>query len=106
MECGAPVPLSTAVSRNKLLKMRFRNFQPLFFQLRAVRLIAIDRVVPAFDVEVGVVTNTRERVDDLRPISVAEAGEAMLRDAGVTETVLREECAIDARVLRMHVKYA
>ena len=86
--------------------MRFCNLQSLFFQLRAVWVIAIDRIVPAFDVEVGVVTDPDERVNDLRPIGVAEAGEAMLRYTWMTETVLREQGAVDAPVLRVNVKYA
>ena len=86
--------------------MRLCNLQPLLLQLRAVGVIAIDGIVPAFDVQVGIVTDADEGMDDLRPVGIPQAGKAMLRHAGMANAVLGEQRAIDARILGVNVKNA
>jgi len=44
---------------------------------RTCAMVTEDRVVPAFNVEVGIVPSSKEGVNDFGPISLAEAGKAM-----------------------------
>src|SRR2546429_4754188 len=57
-----------------------RVFQPLTGERRAFAefVIAKHGIVPAFDVQVGIVAGTQERVDDFRPVRLAQTGKAML----------------------------
>ena len=64
----------TILRPDELSEMCFGNSQPFFLQLRTVRMIAVDRIVPAFDVEIGIVSDPDERVDDLRPVRVTQPG--------------------------------
>ena len=84
--------------------MRFRNLQPLFFQLWAIRMISIDGIMPAFDVEIAIVANSQKRMDDLRPIRISKTGEAMLGDSGVANAILREQRPVDMRILRVNME--
>ncbi len=45
--------------------------QPRVFELQAAVAIAINRVVAAFDVQVGIVSRANEGMDDFRPIRLS-----------------------------------
>jgi len=70
-----------------------------FFQF-----VAVDGVVPAFDVEVGIVSGADEFVDDLGPVGLAEAGETVFGDAGVAEAVSAEERFVNLGVFGVDVE--
>src|SRR5213076_836014 len=83
-----------------------RVFQPLTGERRAFAefVIAKHGIVPAFDVQVGIVAGTQERVDDFRPVRLAQTGKAMLRNARMAEAINFEQLAVDVSVLRVDVK--
>src|SRR6266516_5441778 len=88
--------------RHKLLQPPLRQPQSFFLQLlsclpclgrerdvwrwRSI-VVAQDRVVPAFDVKVGVIAGAEQGVDDFRPVCLAEAGRAVFGYAVMTDAV-------------------
>src|SRR5439155_26764304 len=67
-------------------------------------MIAKHRVVLAFDVQVRVIARAHQRVNDFRPVSLAESGKPMLRHARMTNPVSLQQLPVDVGVLRVHVK--
>ena len=62
--------------------------------------------MPAFDVEVRIVAGADEFVNDLGPIGLAEAGEAVFGNTGVAEAVAAEEWFVDLGILGVDMEDA
>src|SRR5262245_12038375 len=78
----------------ELFEQSFRRQQSRILQFFAGQwsgfvsgMIAIERVVPAFDVEIGIIAHAQQRVHDFRPVGLAETGEAMLSDTGMADAI-------------------
>jgi hypothetical protein len=67
-------------------------------------MIAEDRIVPAFDVQVRIVAGTHEGVDDLCPVRFAETGEPVFGHPRMADAVGGEQRAIDEGILGVNVK--
>lgn len=98
--------LASLGSRRERFEGLFCEQQAGVLPLRPAGVIAINRVVPAFDVEVRIVTGAQEFVDDLRPVSLAQAGKAMLGHAGMAEPISLQQGPVDESVLGVDVKNA
>src|SRR5579862_3145670 len=98
---------------DELLQRAFGDEQTGFLKLLACErsgfvciVIAEDRIMPTFDVQIGIVTGAKQRMDDFRPVRLTETGEAVFSDAVVADAIDLQKLAIDIGVLRMHVKNA
>src|SRR5882762_8389002 len=69
-------------------------------------MIAEDRVVPAFEVQIGIIPDAEQSMDYLRPVRLAEPGEAMLGDARMAEAIDFEQLSVDKSILRVHMENA
>src|SRR5439155_13116982 len=69
-------------------------------------VVAINRVMPSFYRQIRIIPGATQRMDDLGPIALAQAHEAMFGDARITNAILLQQRAIDESVLGMDVKDA
>src|SRR3989442_12607154 len=82
-DCGyVPLKGSFGTSETSLLQIatsqRARFVGPM---------VAKHRIMPAFNIQIRVVTCSHERMDNLRPIGLPKAGKPMLSDARVANPV-------------------
>src|SRR5436190_18632647 len=64
------------------------------------------RIVPAFDVQIGIISSSQQRVNNLGPICLAKARKTMLGDARMANSIHFEKLAIDECVFGVNVKYS
>ena len=69
-------------------------------------MVTKDRIVPAFDVQIRIISRSEQGVHNLGPIRLTKSRKAMFGNAGMANAVRFQELVIDERVLRMDVKYA
>jgi len=67
-------------------------------------VIAIDRVVPAFNVQIGIVTGAQKGMNNFRPIRLAQPRKTMFRHARMADAVGFEKGPVDIGVLGVNVK--
>src|SRR5439155_20159254 len=67
-------------------------------------MIAKHRVVLAFDVQVRVIARPQQRMNDFRPVGLAESGKPMLRHSRMTDPVHLQQLPVDVSVLGVYVK--
>src|SRR5437867_4915797 len=67
-------------------------------------MIAENRVMPAFDIQIRIIAGPKERVNDFGPVALTQAGKAMLRYARMAKAIDLEQLTVDEGILGVHMK--
>ena len=67
-------------------------------------MVAKHGIVPTFDVQIGIVSSSEQGVHNLRPVGLAEAGEAVLSHTRMAEAIDFQQVAIDEGVFCVNVE--
>src|SRR5713226_4820894 len=65
-------------------------------------VIAKNRVVPPFDVQVRIITGPKQGMNNLPPIGLTEARKSMLSHAGMADAIHLEQLPVNEGVLGVH----
>src|SRR5439155_17457914 len=80
------------------------NFGEFDVGWRNSAVVAKDRVVPAFNRQIGIIAGAEEGMDNLGPVRLPKTGEAMLGHARMTKTIHVKQLTVDEGVLGVYVK--